>query len=121
MKILIDMNLSPLWAEFLNQAGHEAVHWSTVGDARATDAEILRYGAQHGFVIFSHDLDFAALLAAARHTGPSVLQVRTHDVLPDAIGQLVLSVLEDYANSLESGALMSVDWASARVRILPIK
>lgn len=55
-----------------------------------------------------------------RQTGPSVLQVRTHDVLPEAIGALVLSVLTEHADVLEQGALVSVDEASARVRILPI-
>lgn len=28
MKILIDMNLSPAWVSRLNQAGHDAIHWS---------------------------------------------------------------------------------------------
>ena len=28
MKILIDMNLSPKWAGFLNENGIEAVHWN---------------------------------------------------------------------------------------------
>ena len=33
MKILIDMNLSPMWVQFLVSHGIEAVHWSTIGDA----------------------------------------------------------------------------------------
>lgn len=32
MKLLIDMNLSPKWAGFLAAAGHDAVHWSSVGE-----------------------------------------------------------------------------------------
>lgn len=32
MKVLIDMNLSPLWVQFFIDAGIEAVHWSTIGD-----------------------------------------------------------------------------------------
>ncbi len=35
MKILIDVNLSPAWVDFLLDHGLEAVHWSTVGDPRA--------------------------------------------------------------------------------------
>jgi len=27
MKILVDMNLSPRWVEFLANAGIEAIHW----------------------------------------------------------------------------------------------
>jgi len=39
MKLLVDMNLSPRWVPFLLDAAHEAVHWSTVGKADATDSE----------------------------------------------------------------------------------
>jgi predicted nuclease of predicted toxin-antitoxin system len=37
MKILIDMNLSPLWVDAFLEAGIEAVHWSTIGDPAAID------------------------------------------------------------------------------------
>jgi predicted nuclease of predicted toxin-antitoxin system len=121
MKILIDMNLTPAWVEALNQAGHDAVHWSSLGSERAPDDEILQAAREQERVLFTHDLDFGALLSRTRHMGPSILQVRTHDVLPDAIGPIVVSVLEQYLDALRGGALISVDEASARVRILPIK
>ncbi len=56
MKILIDMNLSPMWVPFLAAHGVEAVHWSSVGTITAPDTEILAYAAAHAFVIFTHDL-----------------------------------------------------------------
>jgi predicted nuclease of predicted toxin-antitoxin system len=31
MKILVDMNLSPTWVQFLVAHGIEAVHWSAIG------------------------------------------------------------------------------------------
>lgn len=37
MKILLDMNLSPAWVEFLEGEGFEAVHWSLVGEPNAPD------------------------------------------------------------------------------------
>ncbi len=43
MKILIDMNLSPLWATFLQENGHEAAHWSSIGHATAPDEQIFEY------------------------------------------------------------------------------
>ncbi len=39
MKFLLDMNLAPRWAEFLQKAGMEALHWSRLGTANATDVE----------------------------------------------------------------------------------
>jgi predicted nuclease of predicted toxin-antitoxin system len=121
MKILIDMNLAPSWVSVLNQAGHDALHWSSVGNPTDDDPTILQWARQHGRLLFTHDLDFGALLASTRGSGPSVLQIRTHDVLPDAIGTLVVRVLTDHADAISQRALISVDEASARVRILPIK
>ena len=86
MKILVDMNLSPLWIQFLSGRGYHAVHWSDVGSASATDSEILDYAAAHDFVVFTHDLDFGALLAARKARGPSVILLRSQDVLPAAAG-----------------------------------
>jgi predicted nuclease of predicted toxin-antitoxin system len=115
------MNLSPGWIDVLRAAGHDAVHWSSVGTANAKDIEILRAARNELQVLLTHDLDFAVLLAQSRGTGPSVLQVRTQDVLPDAIGDLILSVLRVHEAALNAGALVSVDESSSRVRILPIK
>jgi len=41
MKILIDMNLSPAWVRVLEEAGHSAIHWSTIGSLNAPDREVL--------------------------------------------------------------------------------
>ena len=46
MKILLDMNLSPLWVPVLTQAGFEAVHWSTVGRPNALDSELMLWAKQ---------------------------------------------------------------------------
>ena len=64
MKILIDMNLSPVWAEIFASHDMEAVHWSRVGAANATDSEIMEFAQVHGYTIFTHDLDFSAILGS---------------------------------------------------------
>ena len=120
MKILIDMNLSPLWVRFLVTHGIEAVHWSSIGEVSAPDSLNLYYAASNGFVIFTHDLDFGMLLAARKSRGPSVIQVRTQDVLPSAIGVVVLRAIEASREHLEAGAIVTVDLARNRIRLLPI-
>lgn len=50
MKILIDMNISPLWVEVLLECGWVAAHWSAIGNISARDAEILEYAKQHGYI-----------------------------------------------------------------------
>jgi predicted nuclease of predicted toxin-antitoxin system len=86
----------------------------------AADSQILDHADAGGYVIFTHDLDFGMLLAMRRTRGPSVLQIRTQDVLPSAIGQMVVNALHAAASHLATGALVSVDPAHRRVRILPI-
>ena len=78
--------------------------------------------ARHaGCVVFTHDLDFSALLAATEATGPSVIQARTQDVLPNAIGPDVVRALRTYSAELEQGAIITVDKVRSRVRVLPIR
>lgn len=120
MKILIDMNLSPVWVERFEEWGIDSVHWSSVGDIRATDRTIMAYAANNGYIVFTHDLDFGALLAATQAESPSVIQVRIQDPLPDAIGSLVFAVLNQCADELAQGALVTVDVVRSRVRILPL-
>ena len=49
VKLLIDMNLSPYWVSVLNNHGWQAVHWSTVGDPRASDRTIMEWAIEHGY------------------------------------------------------------------------
>jgi len=119
MKILLDMNLPPRWLHFLSGHGLECVHWSDVGECAAKDSVIMAYAREHGYVVFTHDLDFGALLAATRACGPSVIQIRTQNVLPEGIGALVLKAIRQFETELRHGALITVDPYRARARILP--
>lgn len=119
MKILIDMNLSPDWVKVLKQAGWETLHWSAVGDPRAKDEVIMSWAYDNGFVVFTHDLDFGVLLALTRANGPSVIQVRAQDIFPNRLAKRIISVLVEHQVTLEKGALVTVDEAKSRVRILP--
>ena len=121
MKILIDMNLSPEWVETFAQAGIEAVHWSTIGDPGATDRVIMTWAVDNNYIVFTNDLDFGTLLAATQANFPSVVQVRTQDLLPAAIGELVITTLHQFQTQLEAGVLMTIDRSRSRVRILPIR
>ena len=120
MKLIIDMNLSPGWCDFLNADRHEAVHWSSVGDAWATDRFIMAWAKTNEFVVFTHDLDFGTILAVTNAEGPSVVQVREHDVLPETMGAIVLQALEQFSEHISNGALITIDNSSLRARILPI-
>jgi predicted nuclease of predicted toxin-antitoxin system len=93
MKILVDMNLSPRWTGLLKDSGFEALHWSAVGRASAPDPEIMAYAAAHNYVVLTHDLDFSAILAATQGAKPSVVQIRSGDLSPAAVGRNVVLAL----------------------------
>jgi predicted nuclease of predicted toxin-antitoxin system len=120
MKILVDMNLSPFWVPFLARHGFEAWHWSTVGRPSAPDSEILAFARTNNFIILTHDLDFGMLLAAQPTSGPSVIQVRAQNVLPTAIGEMVVRAIRAAEFQLQKGALVTVDPVKQRIRMLPI-
>jgi predicted nuclease of predicted toxin-antitoxin system len=120
MKFLVDMNLSPGWVGFLVEAGFEAVHWSDIGPVDAADSELMRWAAERGYIVLTNDLDFGAILAATQRRRPSVLQVRSDILAPDAIGHVVLMAIRQTRQALLDGAVLSVDASRARVRVLPL-
>ena len=54
MKLLLDMNLPPRWAQFFAAEGIECVHWSAVGESTAEDSLIMAYAQENGFIVFTH-------------------------------------------------------------------
>lgn len=121
VRILVDMNLSPDWVPVLTGHGWPTMHWSAVGDPRATDRTIMDWAVTNGYVVFTHDLDFGTMLALTHASGPSVLQVRGQDVLPEHMEQLVVATLRQHEPALVSGALVVANESKCRVRVLPIR
>lgn len=121
MKFVIDMNLSPLWVKVFENEGWKASHWSTIGAMNATDEEILRWASKNEHIVFTHDLDFGAILAATQAKSPSVIQVRTQDITPESLQDLLVTAVRQHEAILKTGALIIVDEYKLRARILPIR
>ena len=75
----------------------------------------------HGYVIFTHDLDFGSILAATNAEYPSVIQVRSQDITPEHLSHLVVLALRQFKEHLDEGALITVDEKKFRARILPLR
>jgi predicted nuclease of predicted toxin-antitoxin system len=121
MKIVLDMNTPEVWEDFLRDAGHEAIHWSRIGDIRADDDAITPWAREHGHVVFTHDLDFGSLVFTTNATDPSVLQLRVQHIVPGAAGDAVLKTLITAADSPNPGALLTIDPRRHRIRLLPLR
>lgn len=68
----------------------------------------MEWALANAHIVFTNDLDFGTLLAATQANSPSVIQVRTQDVLPTAIAELVISALCQFQTQLETGALITI-------------
>ena len=112
--LLVDINLSPEWIPVLQKHGWQAVHWSDIGDPRASDRDTMDWAATHQYVVFTHDLDFGTMLALTHEAGPSVLQVRAENILPDYLEGSVICALNQHESDLSSGALVVVDESRSR-------
>ena len=120
MKILVDMSLSPVWVDYFGEHGIDSEHWSRIGPSNALDVEITEFARVNHLVVFTHDLDFGVILALTGAHAPSVIQVRTQDPVPSAIGLSVVAAIRDYTPHLERGALVTVEPDIHRARILPL-
>ncbi len=120
MKIVLDMNPSPSWAEFLTNSGFMAVHWSSIGLSSAPDREIMAWANAHDYIVIRCDLDFGTILAVSGGEKPSVIQIRSDNLSPAAIGGIVALALKQFEEELRSGALLTLDTDKQRVRLLPL-
>ena len=120
MKLLLDMNISPRWVKFLQANNIEAMHWLDCGAPNATGSEIMTYARENDFIAFTHDLDFSTLLAYSKEKKPSVIQLRTNDICPEASGNAIIGALRQMRTELEAGALLTIDPKRSRIRLLPL-
>jgi predicted nuclease of predicted toxin-antitoxin system len=80
----------------------------------------LQYAKDNGYVVFSHDLGFSAILAATGAQAPSVIQVRAQDVLSERFQELAINALRQFESALDAGALVVIDESRSRARVLPL-
>lgn len=80
----------------------------------------MRFAVAHDWIVMTHDLDFGAIPAATQDQAPSVVHVRADNLDPDVIGERIVRALRQMRAELAQGALLSVDTARDRLRMLPL-
>ena len=120
MKILIDMNLSPILAKMLNDMGIESVHWYKIGTPDAKDTEIMAYAKEHDYIVLTCDLDFSAILSTTHGHKPSVVLMRSHGFSIEKAAEFISSSIIQCSAELKKGAILTIDANRARMRLLPL-
>lgn len=121
MKFLLDMGISPAVASFLRQRGFHAVHLEDLALGRLADSGILAKARQERFVLITHDLDFAELVADSGGALPSVVLFRLRNMRPERVMEHLSRVIDEARDALVSGAFVTVREAAIRIRPLPIR
>jgi predicted nuclease of predicted toxin-antitoxin system len=121
VRFLIDNNLSPLLAEALKAAGHEAVHVRDLGLQAAPDQAVLERARTGECVLISADTDFGGLLFRSGAGSPSVILIRRLAGRRAAEqSAIILANLGQVAEDLAAGAVVVIHEDLLRVRRLPM-
>lgn len=120
LRLLADLHISPKTVDALLKNGYEISRVIDHLPPTSTDMQIIDFAERLNAAILTQDLDFSALVAKSGKVSPSVISLRVSNVSPHRITSLLLTLLPTVQKELDQGAIISVDDAGVRIRLLPV-
>jgi predicted nuclease of predicted toxin-antitoxin system len=116
------MGVSYKVANWLNGAGHNAIHLSEEGLHTLEDYLIVEKAAMENRIILTADMDFGQILAFTRSDSVSIIQFRLFNLAPPNIISKLELALDKFANHLGAGsAIITIHENKIRFKKLPLE
>ena len=120
MRFLGDMAISSGVVQWLRAQGHDATHLREQNLKRLPNGEIFHKAAAENRIILTCDLGFGEILALSGMQTVSAVVFRDRNKRTAHLITRLQKVLQESAQDLEDGAIISVGERGHRVRLLPI-
>ena len=102
MRFLVDAQLPPALARFLEAAGHHAEHVYDIGMDSANDRLIWNYALQNEAAIITKDEDFVSLVSTGLNA-PPIVWIRVGNIGKQALLGWIEPMMVRIITEIESG------------------
>ena len=119
MRLLLDMNLAPMMAEWLRAEGHDVVHVRVIGFMQSPDRNVFARAAEDARIVVTFDLDFGEIAGLSGATSSGVILLRLRLARKDYLLERLRAALNEAREALEVGATVVVEDTRIRIRRMP--
>jgi predicted nuclease of predicted toxin-antitoxin system len=103
VRFIVDANLPPALARFLESEGHQAQHVDDVGLRAAKDTSIWNYALAQQAIIISKDEDFEDRISRGAIPAPQLIWIRLGNTTKRALLLWFKNVLGELIKRIEAG------------------